>query len=205
MRRASCIRSAPSRTIPTPHAFQSPHQLSERYVALALQLHRLVAEWRIQDHLPDEPVPHRPLCQQGACPGAETRPLEPRGHDHAAMVLRREVERPLEQRRPKVCLLEVEGDLHACRCDTERVGVVHVEHQVQRPAAEREAGDVDALEPNVGRSEEHTSELQSQSNLVCRLLLEKKKTETWTCRDVTQLRPQPTTTDNSGKMVHNRD
>src|SRR2546430_11039849 len=29
--------------------------------------------------------------------------------------------------------------------------------------------------PPVGRSEEHTSELQSQSNLVCRLLLEKKK------------------------------
>src|SRR2546427_8519522 len=29
----------------------------------------------------------------------------------------------------------------------------------------------------VGRSEEHTSELQSQSNLVCRLLLEKKKVE----------------------------
>src|SRR2546430_3382766 len=29
----------------------------------------------------------------------------------------------------------------------------------------------------LGRSEEHTSELQSQSNLVCRLLLEKKKEE----------------------------
>src|SRR2546430_2832010 len=29
----------------------------------------------------------------------------------------------------------------------------------------------------VVRSEEHTSELQSQSNLVCRLLLEKKKTD----------------------------
>src|SRR5688572_32345061 len=28
---------------------------------------------------------------------------------------------------------------------------------------------------HIGRSEEHTSELQSQSNLVCRLLLEKKK------------------------------
>src|SRR2546430_7253728 len=28
----------------------------------------------------------------------------------------------------------------------------------------------------IERSEEHTSELQSQSNLVCRLLLEKKKT-----------------------------
>src|SRR5688572_31295997 len=30
----------------------------------------------------------------------------------------------------------------------------------------------------ISRSEEHTSELQSQSNLVCRLLLEKKKTTT---------------------------
>src|SRR2546427_2325018 len=29
--------------------------------------------------------------------------------------------------------------------------------------------------PRRNRSEEHTSELQSQSNLVCRLLLEKKK------------------------------
>src|SRR5256886_12501367 len=29
--------------------------------------------------------------------------------------------------------------------------------------------------PSLRRSEEHTSELQSQSNLVCRLLLEKKK------------------------------
>src|SRR2546430_12541865 len=33
--------------------------------------------------------------------------------------------------------------------------------------------DLRGLAPN--RSEEHTSELQSQSNLVCRLLLEKKK------------------------------
>src|SRR2546430_6462166 len=31
------------------------------------------------------------------------------------------------------------------------------------------------LEADAARSEEHTSELQSQSNLVCRLLLEKKK------------------------------
>src|SRR2546430_11994226 len=34
--------------------------------------------------------------------------------------------------------------------------------------------------PMFQRSEEHTSELQSQSNLVCRLLLEKKKTTTHT-------------------------
>src|SRR2546430_6216491 len=44
-----------------------------------------------------------------------------------------------------------------------------------------EASIVRVLPPSVfwprgaGRSEEHTSELQSQSNLVCRLLLEKKK------------------------------
>src|SRR2546430_5957570 len=31
------------------------------------------------------------------------------------------------------------------------------------------------MKPTAPRSEEHTSELQSQSNLVCRLLLEKKK------------------------------
>src|SRR2546427_1928221 len=37
------------------------------------------------------------------------------------------------------------------------------------------------LEPFSARSEEHTSELQSQSNLVCRLLLEKKKNETIGC------------------------
>src|SRR2546427_6102380 len=37
----------------------------------------------------------------------------------------------------------------------------------------RDARNVSATETS--RSEEHTSELQSQSNLVCRLLLEKKK------------------------------
>src|SRR5688572_32285303 len=37
------------------------------------------------------------------------------------------------------------------------------------------------LEP---RSEEHTSELQSQSNLVCRLLLEKKKKKTNTTNKI---------------------
>src|SRR2546430_11753264 len=36
------------------------------------------------------------------------------------------------------------------------------------------------------RSEEHTSELQSQSNLVCRLLLEKKKKNTTVVTPTTQ-------------------
>src|SRR2546430_17596231 len=44
-------------------------------------------------------------------------------------------------------------------------------------AVSEEAGRhrVGAQRPGAERSEEHTSELQSQSNLVCRLLLEKKK------------------------------
>src|SRR2546427_5994119 len=37
------------------------------------------------------------------------------------------------------------------------------------------------------RSEEHTSELQSQSNLVCRLLLEKKKMRCNICGNLLQL------------------
>src|SRR5688572_32713637 len=42
--------------------------------------------------------------------------------------------------------------------------------------SEDDAAPVDATPPAGGaRSEEHTSELQPQSNLVCRLLLEKKK------------------------------
>src|SRR5256886_9447301 len=50
-------------------------------------------------------------------------------------------------------------------------------------AAQRRArgiSDRDCLWPGRERSEEHTSELQSQSNLVCRLLLEKKNYQyTW--------------------------
>src|SRR2546430_13495510 len=46
-------------------------------------------------------------------------------------------------------------------------------------AGARRVGHVVEVDHRVvlGRSEEHTSELQSQSNLVCRLLLEKKKNE----------------------------
>src|SRR2546430_4312291 len=44
--------------------------------------------------------------------------------------------------------------------------------KIRRPDA---AFELHALHLEQERSEEHTSELQSQSNLVCRLLLEKKK------------------------------
>src|SRR5688572_32007134 len=54
-------------------------------------------------------------------------------------------------------------------------------HPIHR-LRDRLAGDRHVVNADVGvvpdglpRSEEHTSELQSQSNLVCRLLLEKKK------------------------------
>src|SRR3712207_7353836 len=47
--------------------------------------------------------------------------------------------------------------------------LLEVEHQ-PRAAAAHDVG--------CGRSEEHTSELQSRQYLVCRLLLEKKKQET---------------------------
>src|SRR2546426_2331045 len=39
----------------------------------------------------------------------------------------------------------------------------------------RGQGEADQQAPGAARSEEHTSELQSPCNLVCRLLLEKKK------------------------------
>src|SRR5260370_26914452 len=52
-------------------------------------------------------------------------------------------------------------------------------HQADALRLERIQGVTDFLERSLGiekgRSEEHTSELQSHLNLVCRLLLEKKK------------------------------
>src|SRR5256885_4276039 len=43
---------------------------------------------------------------------------------------------------------------------------------------------VDHGDTTEARSEEHTSELQSPCNLVCRLLLEKKKKERWNVREI---------------------
>src|SRR2546427_4438600 len=74
----------------------------------------------------------------------------------------------------------------------------------QHPAADQlpDPAPVPALAPapaaprlvaRAGRSEEHTSELQSQSNLVCRLLLEKKKKQKPLHTDITQQLPKPLT------------
>src|SRR2546427_8298195 len=62
---------------------------------------------------------------------------------------------------------EVESALAALDAQRERIASLQSTQQV---LAERER-------VQDQRSEEHTSELQSQSNLVCRLLLEKKKTQ----------------------------
>src|SRR2546430_13537627 len=58
------------------------------------------------------------------------------------------------------------------------LGAEHLVHILGRYAV----GDQREFERGLRRSEEHTSELQSQSNIVCRLLLEKKKsidTKAW--------------------------
>src|SRR5256885_12954321 len=74
----------------------------------------------------------------------------------------------------------------AQRIDLAAVRVLVLAQRVRRRVRCRDAAgtedDRDRLGPAVGadhaRSEEHTSELQSPCNLVCRLLLEKKKTNT---------------------------
>src|SRR5476649_602219 len=48
-----------------------------------------------------------------------------------------------------------------------------------------------AARGSFGRSEEHTSELQSHSDLVCRLLLEKKKHQRTDLRSPTRQAPAP--------------
>src|SRR2546430_9041015 len=62
------------------------------------------------------------------------------------------------------------GRIHVRRAD--RCGLAR-----RAARARRAVAPVDRVSPGAiaGRSEEHTSELQSQSNLVCRLLLEKTK------------------------------
>src|SRR2546430_10376756 len=65
----------------------------------------------------------------------------------------------------QTCALPISGDAAVA----DRVGVYRNEHVGVRGVRAPDA---------LARSEEHTSELQSQSNLVCRLLLEKKKKKT---------------------------
>src|SRR2546427_8136039 len=82
-------------------------------------------------------------------------------------------------RRPPRSTLFPYTTLFRSRNGRERVTDVGVEFIVDfaHPAkpGRRDKGRADGIGIGEERSEEHTSELQSQSNLVCRLLLEKKK------------------------------
>src|SRR2546430_11513762 len=69
-------------------------------------------------------------------------------------------------------LLEAADQEHVVQEPPRQLGV-HAEGRRPFPLRDR----LGHASPPATRSEEHTSELQSQSNLVCRLLLEKKKTD----------------------------
>src|SRR2546430_12770631 len=76
---------------------------------------------------------------------------------------------------PYTTLFRSDHEAEQCR----RGGEPAAPRQAVVPRHEQDGYDVQDAQAEL-RSEEHTSELQSQSNLVCRLLLEKKKTKTAT-------------------------
>src|SRR5438309_8453955 len=81
-------------------------------------------------------------------------------------------------------------------------------HDAGRAAAAAGAARRDRLRRRVARSEEHTSELQSQFHLVCRLLLEKKKKKNhntpFTNRSRTDKRSTPTLTSTPTHSISRR-
>src|SRR2546430_4232885 len=81
-------------------------------------------------------------------------------------------------RRPPRSTLFPYTTLFRSRDHRRRAFIVHLPLPTSRTVIsglQRTVRDFDTLGAPICRSEEHTSELQSQSNLVCRLLLEKKK------------------------------
>src|SRR2546430_5046829 len=63
------------------------------------------------------------------------------------------------------------------RSELERYPEIQEAIRTERPVIIHDVREHPLYDTIRRRSEEHTSELQSQSNLVCRLLLEKKKTQ----------------------------
>src|SRR4051812_50179929 len=70
----------------------------------------------------------------------------------------------------EIYTLSLHDALPICAFELERIRRVEI-------ARERVAVRAGARTEQLHRSEEHTSELQSHVNIVCRLLLEKKKTQ----------------------------
>src|SRR5579864_7238660 len=155
---------------------------------MASHMHRTCSGSRLSDCLPTIPAmphtSHAPLslllsfsrdlnvprqavsCRISSCGQLRVPPLQPcplrqlrqysLGNRGTKAESRRRAGRPSQQRTPQ---------LHRSQCSpTARWRSTSVHHYLYWPACVRRE-----------RSEEHTSELQSHVNLVCRLLLEKKK------------------------------
>src|SRR5690606_25782497 len=102
----------------------------------------------------------------------------------ALHVLTRDPDFSVEAARRTVASVEVERRLVRIAC---RDGTAYRVQLVTPDAVDEDWGGMRLAGPVRFRSEEHTSELQSRENLVCRLLLEKKKQK----QDVHQLRLTP--------------
>src|SRR5690606_2770032 len=115
-----------------------------------------------------------------ACPGGRGRGRRRRARAPASRVGLRQHVQPAPEVGPAVDLQQLAGDERARGPGEERHELGHVLGR-GGPAHRRRLLDEVAqhvlarLVAQGVRSEEHTSELQSRENLVCRLLLEKKK------------------------------
>src|SRR5690554_2330839 len=79
----------------------------------------------------------------------------------------------------RILQLRVPGDTHyLCLCTQPQVTRIHFIRQRTAQPPTPTAFTMQLRRWLQGRSEEHTSELQSRPHLVCRLLLEKKKKKT---------------------------
>src|SRR2546430_9096254 len=79
--------------------------------------------------------------------------------------------RPIQDHRKQHLVLQGLADAYPRSCSIRRL----IEPFQRRGIHRVRLMGIDQNRCDTQRSEEHTSELQSQSNLVCRLLLEKKK------------------------------
>src|SRR3712207_8805333 len=87
---------------------------------------------------------------------------------------------------PYTTLFRSEGVRRDHRDGAGAPGAQHAEREVRGHAPGPRARQRDRRDGRAGRSEEHTSELQSRQYLVCRLLLEKKTTATASTRESTR-------------------
>src|SRR5256885_6950615 len=122
------------------------------------------------------PAPgERALCSGGALVRASRRALALGGRGLGkAQIIRAAPARPLAENQVRV--VTPSGTAVVARQRLAHVVALMIEVETQDRATHADVGR-DVYQLVATRSEEHTSELQSPCNLVCRLLLEKKKTD----------------------------